>query len=440
MIRNIFLTFIFVAYSTIACSGGDKQGDVNQPDIPTDVNTPPSSGDKSIQLWIDAHANFSRLATKENITSYLEKIKATGFNEIYLDVKPGIGYALYNSDILPQLTQWGDEKVDRDWDYLGYFLNVADSLNIDVIADISTLGYGDTSLKQGLIYDSNIWDGKTQMEMINNDPNNIVDIREETTSSEGISIDAAMLDPCLPEVQSFVISIISEIVTKYPKLKGICLDYCRWYGGNYGFGSVSISAFETYIGQKVINLNDIITATGGVGPLYKQWIEFRSMTITNLITNIRTKVKAINPNMELHLWASADWSSRYSVGQNWASKKYIPTGYVYTDSYSKTGFADQLDVFSLGAYTDAVWKSDAPTGSVWSVENFVTTYSNYIMGDCKVIGSIETYSYANRDAAISDAIYLCLKNTKGVMVFELSHVINNNQWATIADGIARGTK
>jgi len=425
--------------SIFACSGGDKPGDATKPDIPIDVDKPVNPENKSIQLWIDAHANFSRFATKESITSYLKKIKDTGFNEIYLDVKPGIGYALYNSDILPKLTQWGDEKVDRDWDYLGYFLDVADSLNIGVMADISTLGYGDPSIKQGLIYDGNTWDGKTQMEMMNNDSNNIVDIRNETITSEGTPVDAAMLNPCLPEVQSFVISIISEIVTKYPKLKGICLDYCRWYGGNYGFSDATISAFESYIGQKVTNKNDIITASGGVGPLYKQWIEFRSITITNLITNIRTKVKAINPNMELHLWASADWNSRYSVGQNWASKKYIPTGYAYTDTYNKTGFADQLDVFSLGAYTDAVWKSDAP-GSVWSVENFVTTYSNYTLGDCKVIGSIETYSYANRNAEISDAIYLCLKNTAGVMVFELSHVINNNQWATITDGINRGTK
>jgi len=439
MIRNIVLTFIIVACSTIACSGGGKIDDNNKPDIPTDVDKPSTPTDKSIQFWIDAHANFSRFATKENITSYLKKIKETGFNEIYLDVKPGIGYALYNSDILPKLTQWDNEKVERDWDYLRYFLEVADSLNIGVNADISTLGYGYTSAKQGLVYDSNAWDGKTQKEMVNNDPNNIVDIRDETVTSEGTPVDAAMLDPTIPEVQSFVISIISEIVTKYPKLKGICLDYCRWYGGNYGFGPASISAFETYIGKKVTNLNDIIADDGSPGSLYKDWIEFRSMTITNLITNIRTKVKAINPKIELHLWASAHWDSRYSVGQNWASKKYVPSGYVYTDTYSKTGFADQLDVFSLGAYADAVWKSEAP-GSAWSVENFLTTYSKYIMGDCKVIGSIETYSYVNRNAAISDAIYLCLKNSSGVMVFELSHVINNNQWAAIADGITRGTK
>ena len=77
--------------------------------------------------------------------------------------------------------------------------------------------------------------------------------------------------------------------------------------------------------------------------------------------------------MEIQLWASADWGSRYSVGQNWASKKYIPDpGIRYTEKYNETGFANQLDVFVLGAYAEAVWIKDNPN-SVWSVENFVNT-------------------------------------------------------------------
>jgi hypothetical protein len=127
------------------------------------------------------------------------------------------------------------------------------------------------------------------------------------------------------------------------------------------------------------------------------------------------------------------------VGQNWASKKYTPTGNSYTDEYSKTGFADQIDVFSLGAYADKVWKKDAP-GSEWSVENFVTTYSQYTMGDCKVYGSIGSYAYGTNKTAVSDAVYLCLKNTEGMSVFEISHVINGNQWGAIKEGVGRVIK
>jgi hypothetical protein len=417
-----------------SCSDeNDNTDEKKNPDIPTDVNTPGEKVNKPVQLWIDAHANFGRFDNKANITSYLEKIKETGFTEIYVDVKPGIGHALYDSGILPKLTKWDTETVDRDWDYLGFFVEEAEKLDISVIASISTLGFGYTKKQEGLVYDDHRWDGKTQMEMINSSPNNIVDMRDQP------GVDAAMLNPCLPEVQQFVISIVEEIVTKYPKLKGICLDYCRWYGGNYGFGDATIAAFETYSGKTVTNKNNIITATGGVGPLYSEWIEFRTQTITNLITSIRTAVKAIRPDIELHLWASADWGSRYGVGQNWASKGYTPSGFQYTSTYAKTGFADQMDVFSLGSYADHVWKSENPN-SVYTVENFVTTYSRYTMGDCKVYGSIGSYAYKSNRAAISDAVYLCLKNTDGLMVFELSHVINSNQWGAIKEGINRVIK
>lgn len=433
MKKFLFLLLIISCSAFVyACSSDDAGAvDLNGDGIPLDVDRP-SIADKPVQMWIDAHANFSRFADKSSITSYLKKMKQTGFNEVYVDVKPGIGYALYASDILPQLTKWGSETVSRDWDYLAYWIEEAEKLDIKVIASLSVLGYGATKEREGLVYDDNKWDGKTQQEMTNpKTPDVLTDMRDQT------SVDAAMLNPCLPEVQTFVLSIVGEIVTKYPKLKGICLDYCRWYGGNYGLESTSLAAYEAYSGQTVGSRNNIITDSGGIGAQYKYWIEFRSMIITNLITSIRAKAKSINPNIELHLWASADWASRYSVGQNWASKRYVPAeSTIYTSTYSKTGFADQLDVFSLGAYTEKIWISENP-GSVWTVENFVTTYNKFSMGDCKVYGSIASYAYPNRATAVSDAVYLCLKNTDGLMVFEISHVINNNQWNAIKDGIDR---
>jgi uncharacterized lipoprotein YddW (UPF0748 family) len=433
--KKYFLFILYLGLSLfLACSSGSKPNNGENPEIPTDPNKPGETIDKPVQLWIDAHANFSRFATKESIKSYLDKMKSTGFNEIYLDVKPGIGYALYNSDILPKLTKWGNETVTRDWDYLAYWIEEAEKLDIKVIASLATLGFGDVKNKEGLVFDDNRWDGKTQMKMDNHNPDKLVDMRDQS------NVDAVFLNPAIPEVQTFVISIIGEIAQKYPKLKGICLDYCRWWDGNHGMSDASIAAFEAYSGENVTSRNNIITASGGVGTQFQKWIEFRSMTITNLVTGIRTKIKSVNPKMELHVWASANWAGCYATGQNWASKKYTPAaGYAYTSTYSKTAYADQLDVFSLGAYAEAVWKKDNPN-SVWSVENFVTTYNTFTMGDCKVNGSINTPTYGTNANAISDAVYLCLKNTDGLMVFDIVHVINFNQWAAIKDGIARVIK
>ena len=418
-----------------AChSEGTTLDNNDEKEIPLTPGGSEESVKKPKGIWIDAHANLSTLATKANITRYIEMIKDAGFDRIYLDVKPGIGYALYKSDILKPLTKWGNEQPVRDYDdYLGFWLQEAERLDLDVIATISTLGFGATKERQGVVYDDHKWDGKTQFALpSNNNPNALIDIRDQT------DVDAAMLNPCLPEVQEFVVSIVQEIITKYPKLKGLCLDYCRWFSGNHGFGDATIRGLETYSGKTVTNKNDIITATGGIGPMYKYWIEYRSAAVTNLITNIRAKVKSIHPEMELQLWASAQWSSRLSVGQNWASKTYIPTpDSRYTSTYNTTGFANQLEVFVLGAYAEAVWIKDNP-GSEWSVENFVDTYDNFIKGDCKVYGSIQNYQYDAK--GLSDAIYLCMKRTDGLMIFELSHVIRTGAWNNLKEAIKRVEK
>lgn len=430
MKRNL-LTILCLISVLLSCDKKQADPVYVEQEIPLDIDRG-QTDPKPIQMWIDAHANLSLFSQKSNITNYMEKMKETGFTEVYVDVKPGIGYALYDSDILPPLTKWNTITIDRDWDYLGFWLEEAERLDMTVIASISVMGFGYTKTREGLVYDSDRWDGMTQVGMLTpSTPNNLSDIRDV------VDVDGAMLDPSIPEVQTFVLSIVSEIATKYPKLKGIALDYCRYWDANYGFGDKAISAFQTYSGKTVNSNNDIITSTGGIGPLYKDWIEFRSMAVTNLITNIRTQVKSINPDLELHLWASASWGSRYSVGQNWASKNYKPTSNsIYTDTYNNTGFADQLDVFSLGAYTEHIYISENP-GSVWSVENFVTTYDDFTKGDCKVYGSFASYAYGTNSVKVSDAVYLCLKNTDGLMVFEISHVINNNQWNAIKTGISR---
>lgn len=422
-----------------ACGDGKDEPENNKgggSEIPIDPNQG-GSATKKVKpkaLWIDADANFSLFSTKQAIDSYVAIIKDAGFNQIYLDVKPGNGRALYASDILKPFDEYKGVKADRSWDYLGYWLEKCEAVDIDVIASISTMCYGSPSEKVGPVYDDDTWNGKTQCRMNNNNPNDIVDSKTETTSSNV----AAALNPAVPEVQTYILTIVKEIATKYPKLKGICLDYCRWMSG-YGFSDATISAFEDYAGVKLSSRNDIITSTGGNGKYYAKWIEFRASVIRNLVKNISEQLDMVNPDMELHLWASASYSMCTGLGQNWANTSYIPTGSRYTDTYNTTGFADYLDVFSMGAYTEYVWKTEYPN-SEWTVENFCTTWSKYFTGSkCSVRGSIGTYSYTT-STQVSDAIYLALKNTDGIMIFEISHVINSGHWKVIKEAFQRAEK
>ena len=106
-----FILFVVAAALMFSCGGNSNKPE--EPPVPP-VEPPGGSdekADKPVQMWIDAHANLTRFATKENITAHLQKMSETGFTEVYVDVKPGIGYALYDSDILPQLTKWGPTSI-----------------------------------------------------------------------------------------------------------------------------------------------------------------------------------------------------------------------------------------------------------------------------------------------------------------------------------------
>jgi len=434
-INKFLWLFAAAAVSVTACSDDDNfdpYAQAPEPPVPEIVPEPPTIKPKA--MWIDAHANFELLSKAANIDAQLKKIKDYGMNMIYLDVKPGNGYALYNSDILPPCDKFGDVTVTRDYDdYLGYFLEKCEELDIDVVASIGATGFGaGNGQRQGFVFDNWAkWGDKCQIRSDNQDPNKTVSVADDPSQA------VVMLTPSSPEVQDLIVSVCTEIVSKYPKIKGICLDYLRYCnndGGWYGMGPIDLKGYAEYWSESVPQRTEIVTETGGVGPKFAKWIEFRSMKVTETLAKIKSAVKSINPDCEIHLWASAGWGSRYEVGQNWASKKYKPTGYQYTDTYSKTGFADLLDVFLTGAYAEKVWISE-DLSTNWNVEYFCTTWNNYIMGDCRCFGSIAAYNHS--ESALSDATYLCLKHTNGYMNFELSHVNNGNKWIATQQGINR---
>ena len=94
--------------------------------------TPSPDSEKSRFIWIDAAANFPRYAnSKENIQADLEKVKAAGFTDIVVDVRPSMGDVLYKTDAVDQvkkLDTWEGSTYTfyertATWDYLQAFID-----------------------------------------------------------------------------------------------------------------------------------------------------------------------------------------------------------------------------------------------------------------------------------------------------------------------------
>lgn len=403
---------------------------------PEDPESQPSVEAKPVVLWIDAEANFYRLRTKANIKGFLDTAQENGFNAFVVDVKPVQGDVLYNSSFLPKCTYLAGNTVERDWDYLQFFLDEAHrrGMRVTVSTTVFTMGLPQSQTGPGYKeypesdYDLSYWDDKFCIEYL---PEGMVDIRK----SKAWDV-FAFLNPVLPEVREYVMRMVTELVTNYD-FDGYILDYCRYMNMNSDFSEASKKAFEEYAGVTCTDFpRDIYYYADGVtdktqftpSKYYNQWVEWRASVIQGYVKEIRETVKAIKPEVDIEYWAAAWWPLPHT-GQNWASSfNGAAANYWWaTSTYPKTGFAEYLDIFQLGAYYD----------TVMDVSNAIYRAKSLTRDKCQIFGTI---SAASVQLDIEQACYTCLKESDGLMVFELSHIINNKSWSKIKAGVQKAEK
>lgn len=415
--RIHILAALLAAVACSACNGGSQ-------------NPPQARESKFAKyLWFDAEANFARFASQDSIRYWLDRTVEAGFNRIVVDVKPVEGDVLYKSDFMPELVDFRGTKVDRTWDYLQVFLDEAAKRNLRVTVSTTIFPVGLTATRQGPVYRDSTFDGRT---CIQYKPEGMMDIRDDKP------VDIAFLNPAMPENQEWALRFVREILTKY-RFDAYALDYCRYPGATADFSEFSHRDFEKVLGHAVERFpEDIFTydkdGNRVPGKYYKQWWEYRAKVIRNFIARVRSEIDSLQPGVELEYWAASWLHAIHANGQNWASprsdfsREYLDSW--ATPGYKEAGFADLLDVFITGTYLERVWGADDPE----SIEFGLNRSLRDVQGDCTVYGSLYAKNHLDQ---FDDAVYLCLQKTKGVMVFDIVQVIDNNLWDAIRRGIDR---
>lgn len=420
---------ILLSVCVLFSSCDKNKAPVVEPDVPvTPVDPKPDPDpeptpkvEKDRSLWVSATVNWSRLRTKGDIKTWVKKIKNYGFNEIILEVKLMEGGVLYESQILPMRTEYNG--ITRNYDYLQYFIDQCRANDIKIGAAMTvfpTYGLGETSK-----YKDSDFEGRYCQEILSSA--GVTDIRDNST--DGIF---PFLNPADPFVRQFVMEVVEEIVSKYD-IDSFTLDYCRYQNYHSDFSETTHQAFQKDMGVIISNWPDDIFRIDGegkeyFGEHYKEFIEWRTSVITSYVEEIGQRIKAIKPDVKFEYWA-ASWWPLWSTGQNWISDKKNITGSYWwaTANYYKTGFAKYLDVFQNGAYMSKLF----PEYDSSSVAGQLNNGKNYIKGDCQMYGS---YSVSGINFDPGEAAHWCLKNTDGVMVFELCHIENNGYWTSIKKG------
>lgn len=143
------------------------------------------------------------------------------------------------------------------------------------------------------------------------------------------------IDPGVPEVQDYLISVFSNLVAGYPDLDGLHLDYIRYPDMRLGYNPISVKRYEEYCAQ-----NEEIT--------FNEW---RIMQVSTFVKRLNWRVKEINPKLilsaavfsdiaEANVAYAQDWT-------NWLKEGYIDRVYpmAYNTKYSV--YTKQLEQMKL---------------------------------------------------------------------------------------------
>ena len=198
--------------------------------------------EKPALIWFDAEANFARFSNSDSIDYYLNKIKSLGFTHAIVDMRPITGEVLYDSEYAPKMTEWGGYQRS-DFDYLGYFIEKAHQLGLDVFASMNVFVGGHNYFDRGQIYTEH----PEWASQIYTPDHGIISIMDQKNKY------STMINPINPDFQEHILSVIKEMILKYPDLDGIMLDRVRYDGIGADFSPLSRSKFEEYINGKIEN-------------------------------------------------------------------------------------------------------------------------------------------------------------------------------------------
>ena len=241
--------------------------------------------------------NFYDESKKEGILKFLQDVKETGFNRVYLETN-SVGVSYYHSDILVPHEIFG-KPYDEYKDYLECFIEEAHKLNIEVITWVQVFRARETGEPLAPCY------------------------KEEWLSIDYDGNTCNFFDSTNPEVHEFLLKQFSELVQNY-HIDGIEYDYIRYDDSNiiyypskiidYGYTEVSIKMFKELYGYS--ESEDIKEILKNEKSRW-EWVEFKKQRITDLLETSKVELSKLNPNLTFTAAVYYDPATINTFMQDW---------------------------------------------------------------------------------------------------------------------------
>ena len=254
-------------------------------------------------------------------------------------------------------------------------------------------------------------------------------------------------DPLHPDVRRHELDIVREVVTHYD-VDGIVFDdRMRYAGLNADFGPRERAAFEQSVGHPLHWPDDVFRASPYPGQdilpgtEFQPWLNWRAGVIQSWLAEASAIIHDVRPQAQVAVYVGSWYGDYYKVASNWASPDVSAPFAFQTPGYRRTGYAPLLDWLTTGCYYETATLADAQetgAGPGATVEA-AGQLSNLMVGDAAwTYAGLYALSYQGRPDKFARAIQAAAASTQGVMVFDLSQIIQYDWWNVIARAFGPG--
>ncbi|MFH0918555.1 MAG: family 10 glycosylhydrolase [Candidatus Omnitrophota bacterium] len=301
-------------------------------------------------VWVSVFSAKKMLYSEAGVHSLIALCNKAKINEIYLQIFQS-GNAYYDSKISNK-TKYDQIVTSAGLDTLDLLLREAGQNNIKVFAWVNILGLGKNDKADILNkYGSSILTRDQYQRPAKISANTELDkyyLRE----------DMIFLEPGDPKVETYILTVINEIINRYPLFSGIHLDYLRYpspvpfvpgsrfnkFGLTYGYGPANVERFRDKTG---INVLDTLNNEDE----YLAWDNWKRQQVTDLLRKISSLVKVKSPGLAVSCAVIPVVERAYSNAfQDWSA--WLEEGiidYAVLMSYSRDNqFVKEVVKSSLG--------------------------------------------------------------------------------------------
>lgn len=241
-----------------------------------------------------------------------------------------------------------------------------------------------------------------------------------------------MMSPHSKEIQERTFSFVEEVFQNY-EVDGLLFDdRLRYAGLEADFSPIAREQFEKQVGRAINWPDDIYRPTinarlqQGIepGPFFDEWLTWRAQTLTDWVKNVKARV----PKGKTFGIYAGSWYGGYAeYGNNYGSDQ-LQAGFPFlTRYYQKTGFASSLDLLVTGCYypTPTIVDAMKVSGPIGRTVEAAGVVSNRVARDqCWTYAGLMLSDYDGDPSRLGAALQAACATSQGVMVFDLSHKID----------------